>query len=278
MAQGPKISVVTAVRNGEHTILDCIRSVQEQQYAAEHVFVDGLSTDGTLEIIRRNAKGQVKVISEKDSGIYDAMNKGLSMATGDVIGTLNADDFYASNMILDHVAGVFQDPNVDCCYGDLVYVDPNDTTKAIRYWRSGECSDKLLYRGWMPAHPTFFVRRGVYEKYGLFRTDLGSAADYELTLRFLLKCRITFAYIPELMVIMRAGGASNATWKNRLMVNVWVMRAWKINGLKPKPWTLPARLWSKFGQYLSRNEKELIRLDNLRRETRGADTPKHPVQ
>ncbi|MBI4965386.1 MAG: glycosyltransferase [Desulfomonile tiedjei] len=247
----PTISVVTVVKNGAATIEQCIESVRSQDYPVEHVFVDGASRDGTIEIIRRHASEASRIVSEPDDGIYDAMNKGISMTTGEVVGILNSDDFYANNQVISTIAGVFQDNDVDACYGDLVYVDPYKIDSVIRYWKSRPVTDRLLYCGWMPPHPTLFVRRDLYEKLGGFRTDLGSAADYELTLRFFLKHRIRAVYIPQLLVTMRAGGASNATWRNRLMVNLWVYKAWRINGLKPKPWTIPARLLSKFVQYYS---------------------------
>ena len=245
----PTVSVVTVVKNGATTIRDCIESVREQNYPVEHVFVDSVSNDGTMDIIRQYASETSRTVSEPDDGIYDAMNKGISLTTGDIVGTLNADDFYANPGVVSSVAEVFRDARVDACYGNLIYVDRKRSDIVLRDWRSKPVSDRLLYCGWMPPHPTLFVRRRVYEQLGIFRTDLGSAADYELTLRFFLKHHIRSVYLPLLLVVMRAGGASNATLKNRLMVNYWVYRAWRINGLKPKPWTMPARLLSKFGQY-----------------------------
>lgn len=246
-----RISVITVVKNGAATIRDCIDSVRNQDYPVEHVFVDGASRDGTVEIIRENASEASRIVSEPDHGIYEAMNRGISLATGDVVGMLNADDFYAHNKVISTVVNVFQDKAVDACYGDLIYVDPERTESVIRYWKSCPPTDWLLYCGWMPPHPTLFVRRHIYRELGGFRTDLGSAADYELTLRFFLKHHIRAVYIPQLLVTMRSGGASNATLSNRLMVNLWVYRAWRINGLKPKLWTIPARLMSKFVQYYS---------------------------
>jgi glycosyltransferase involved in cell wall biosynthesis len=244
-----KISIVTVVKNGAATIGDCILSVRKQDYPVEHVFVDGQSSDGTVEIIKQHAPETSKFISEPDEGIYDAMNKGISLTTGEVVGILNSDDFYAHDKVISAIANVFADQDIDACYGDLVYVDAERTDSVIRYWKSRPVADWLLYCGWMPPHPTLFVRRDLYEKFGYFRTDLGSAADYELTLRFFLKHRIRAAYIPQLLVAMRAGGASNATLRNRLMVNLWVYKAWRVNGLKPKPWTMPVRLLSKVIQY-----------------------------
>jgi glycosyltransferase involved in cell wall biosynthesis len=244
-----RVSVITVVRNGAATIRDCIESVRHQDYPVEHVFVDGASRDGTPEIITEHASEASRIVSEPDDGIYDAMNKGISLTSGDVVGLLNADDFYAHNRVVSMVAKAFRDKAVDACYGDLIYVDAERTDSVIRYWKSCPATDWLLYCGWMPPHPTLFVRRKLYEEFGGFRTDLGSAGDYELTLRFFLKHHIRAVYIPQLLVTMRSGGASNATLSNRLMVNLWVYRAWRINGLKPKLWTIPARLMSKFVQY-----------------------------
>ena len=171
------------------------------------------------------------------------------MATGEVIGILNADDYYSDNTILSRVSEVFTDPDVQACYGDLVYVDSKDTSKVKRYWRAGDFAPKKFYSGWMPPHPTFFVRSSVYEKYGLFNLDLGSAADYEIMLRFLLKHQINVAYLPMVMVHMRTGGVSNASVSNRLAANRMDRKAWEVNDLNPYPWTLYAKPLRKVGQW-----------------------------
>lgn len=245
-----KLSIITTVLNSAATIRDCIESVSNQSQAVEHIIIDGGSTDGTFEIIEGYRPGIAKVVSEQDRGIYDGMNKGLRLATGDIVGLLNADDLYAGSDILTRVAKVFNEKHVDSCYGDLVYVHPLNTEKVIRYWGSGSYDVRQFYWGWMPPHPTFFVRRSVYEKYGLFNLDLGSAADYELMLRFLVKHGITTAYIPEILVRMRSGGISNISLKNRLIANQNDRRAWKVNGLKPYPWTLYFKPLRKVGQYI----------------------------
>jgi glycosyltransferase len=169
------------------------------------------------------------------------MNKGIGLATGEVVGILNADDFYASPLVLEKVGRIFEDPSVMSCYGDLEYVRecsgaPTGFT-VVRYWKSGPFSPDSFYWGWMPPHPTFFVRRSVYERCGVFNTEIGSATDYELMLRLLLKERITTAYIPETLVRMRVGGASNESLQARLKANRMDRRAWEVNGLKPYPWT-----------------------------------------
>ena len=245
-----KLSLITVVFNAVETIKDCLESVCRQSLPVEHIIIDGGSTDGTLDIVENYHSHLARVMSEPDNGIYDGMNKGLRLATGDIIGILNADDLYAGPDILTKVAKVFNEEHVDSCYGDLVYVHPVNTEKVIRYWRSGSYDVRQFYWGWMPPHPTFFVRRSIYERYGLFNLDLGSAADYELMLRFLVKHRITTAYIPEILVKMRTGGMSNASLKNRLLANRNDRLAWEVNGLKPYPWTLYLKPLRKVSQYI----------------------------
>ena len=241
------ISIITASYNAEDTISQCIQSIIEQDLIVEHIVIDGQSTDGTLNILEKH-KGDIStVISEPDEGLYDAMNKGITVSTGDIVGILNADDFYPSATILSKVVRVFDDPAIDACYGDLVYVD--DTLKIVRYWKSGNFSSASFYHGWMPPHPTFFVRRSVYEKLGIFNLDLGSAADYEIMLRFLHKHKVNAKYIPETLVHMRTGGVSNASLWNRLKANRMDRKAWKVNGLKPYPWTLVMKPLRKLGQW-----------------------------
>ncbi len=247
-----KISIITAVLNGADTISDCIKSIQSQTVPVEHIVIDGGSTDSTLEIIEEYKSDIAQVVSEPDKGIYDAMNKGLRLVSGDVIGILNADDFYAGPEVLEKVANAFSYENVDSCYCDLVYVNSKNSNQVLRYWHSGEFKSHNFYWGWMPPHPTFYVRRNVYEKYGLFKIDLGSAADYELMLRFLLKNKIRTVYIPEILVKMRSGGVSNASLKNRLMANRNDRLAWTANGLKPYLWSLWMKPLRKIPQYIRR--------------------------
>jgi glycosyltransferase len=243
-----RISVVTVVRNGAATIRDCLDSVQRQTVRAEHVVWDGGSTDGTDELVRRSP--DVHLHQGADAGIYDAMNKGIALATGDVVGTLNADDAYADETCLERVAEALGRSGADSCYGDLVYVDAKDPSRVRRTWRSGAYSPESFYWGWMPPHPTFFVRRGVYERFGAFDTGLGTASDYELMLRLLLRHGISSVYIPQVLVRMRMGGASNASLLGRLRANRMDRRAWRVNGLKAYPWTTVAKPLRKVGQFL----------------------------
>lgn len=248
------VSIITATYNSGSTLKDCIMSVASQSIPVEQIFIDCGSTDATLEIIKQESPNSF-AISEPDKGIYDALNKGIKIATGDVVGMLHADDFYVGPDTLKKVVEVFEGSQIDACYGDLLYVadgseekgirnKERENLKVVRYWKSGEYDPQKFYWGWMPPNPTFFVRREVYEKYGLFNLDLGTAADYELMLRFLLKHNISCAYIPEVLVKMRVGGASNISLANRIKANRMDRKAWKVIGLKSYPWTLwmkPAR-------------------------------------
>ena len=231
------------------TLADCVKSVRSQNYGAEHVVIDGQSKDGTLELLQ--SSGIDKVLSEPDKGIYDAINKGIALSSGDIIGLLHSDDLYADEFVLKRVAELFADPTIDSCYGDLLYVDRRNTERIRRYWKSGPFRLDRFYWGWMPPHPTFFVRRAVYERYGAFNLSLDSAADYELMLRFLLKHRVTTAYIPSVLIKMRSGGTSNATLRNRLKANRMDRKAWVINGLKPYPWTTYLKPLLKIGQFVA---------------------------
>lgn len=244
------ISIITATYNAAATIQNCLDCVQQQSVTAEHILIDGKSDDSTLRIINDFRKNLSHVISEPDKGIYDGMNKGLQLAKGDIVGILNADDFYPAKDTLSRVVQAFKNPLIDACYGDLLYVDGQDSTKIIRNWRSGAFDPQKFYWGWMPPHPTFFVRRSVYEKYGLFNMDLGSAADYEIMLRFLVKHKIQATYIPEVLVKMRTGGVSNASVKNRLSANRMDRKAWAVNGLSPYPGTLWMKPMRKIGQWI----------------------------
>lgn len=245
-------TIITPVRNGATTIRDCVNSVRNQTMPVQHIIVDGNSTDETMDIIKSDYAHCTETLSESDYGIYDAMNKGLKMARGDVIGILNSDDFYASNDVLASVAGVFSNPQVASCYGDLVYVNRRNPKRVARYWRSGEYAPELFYNGWMPPHPTFFVRRDVYSKYGDFNLKLDSSADYELMLRFLLKERISVSYLPKTIVYMRTGGVSSKSLLLRLHANMTDRKAWRVNQLKPRYWTLWMKPLRKLPQFLKR--------------------------
>ncbi|HET9277842.1 MAG TPA: glycosyltransferase family 2 protein [Flavitalea sp.] len=246
-----KISIITATFNSAKTIKDTLESVRAQQYSqVEHIIIDGLSSDDTLPIIH-NYSNIAVVISEKDSGIYDAMNKGIRLASGDVIGILNSDDMYADKDVLDEVAEIFLDDHVDACYADLQYVDEKDTSKLVRHWKSGSFSKNSFLYGWMPPHPTLFLRRRVYEKVGLFNLSLKTAADYELMLRIFVRHDFNIRYLPRVIVKMRSGGASNASLKRRIDANKEDRLAWKINNLKPYFFTLYLKPIRKIFQFIN---------------------------
>ncbi|WP_127128458.1 glycosyltransferase family 2 protein [Pseudoflavitalea rhizosphaerae] len=246
------ISIITATYNSAATVRDTLECIASQDYAqVEHIIVDGLSKDNTLNIVSEFPHVK-KVVSEKDKGIYDAMNKGVSLASGEVIGILNSDDFYCHPQVLTNVMKAFADPSIDAAYGDLHYVQQQDTQKIVRRWKAGRFSPNSFYYGWMPPHPAFFVRRKVYEQAGLFNISLRSAADYELMLRVLVKHKMKAVYLPEVLVKMRAGGVSNATLRNRLRANKEDRRAWEINQLKPYFFTIWLKPVRKIFQFLIR--------------------------
>ena len=244
-------SIITACFNAAPTVADTLKSISSQSYQnIEHIIIDGASTDDTLKIVQQFPHVST-IISEKDGGIYHAMNRGIGLCTGEVVGILNADDVYAHEDVISKVADLFKDASVDAIYGDLVFVDQQHPDKITRTWKAGSYHFKQFYNGWMPPHPTFFVRKSLYQQYGKFNTTLTSAADYELMLRFLLKHKIKLAYLPETMVRMRQGGKSTASLKNRLIANKEDHLAWKINGLKPHPFTLILKPLRKIKQFIT---------------------------
>jgi len=228
-----KISIVTVVYNAEATIADAIQSVAEQSHPdVEHIVIDGQSTDNTLSILNANKAHIDYLLSEPDQGIYDAMNKGISLATGDVIGILNADDVYQDNTVLEQVASALADENLDACYADLVYVKSLDMQKVVRNWRSQAHTPGLSFRGWMPAHPTLFLRRRVYSMAGDFNTNLKFQSDLEFCTRIFEVHKISSLYVPKLWVRMRMGGATNSRLSNIIAGNWESYQALKKLGLK----------------------------------------------
>lgn len=251
-----KVSVITVVYNGVATIRNTIDSILAQSYAdIEYIIVDGGSTDGTVELVKQYGTRVAKFISEPDKGLYDAMNKGIRLATGDVIGLLNADDFYRHRDVIAHVVATFEHSGSDAVYGDMLYVDRNDVYKVKRYWQSGEYSPGAFLWGWMPGHLSFFARKRIYDRYGLFRLDLKSAADYELMLRFIHKHKISITYMNETTIVMREGGVSNGSLKNWLRGNLEDRRAWQLNDMKPNLLTLYLKPIRKVVQLIKREAK-----------------------
>jgi glycosyltransferase len=246
-----KVSIITVTYNSAKHLAQCIESVLHQDHPhIEYIVVDGASSDDTLGIIEQYSAGIDKWISEKDGGMYDAINKGMRMATGDVIGILNSDDMLASKNVISKIVDCFQDKKVDSIYGDLVYVDGEDTAKVHRYWKGSPYNRNAFQWGWMPAHPTFYVRREIVQQLGGYETHFFTAADFELMTRYLYKHRVSSCYLPELIVRMRKGGMSNGSLKKRLRANRRDYLALKRNGV---PFPLFASLFKpvrKLPQYI----------------------------
>ncbi|MDP3928045.1 MAG: glycosyltransferase family 2 protein [Bacteroidota bacterium] len=245
-----KVSVITAVFSNQAFVKDAIESVLSQQHVnIEYIVVDGGSKDGTVEIVKSYGSRIDKFISEPDEGVYFALNKGINIATGDVIALLHSDDFYAHPFVLSQVMEAFENTQCDAVYSNLYYVKSSNTNKIIRLWDSGDYQLNDFYKGWMPPHPAFFAKRSVYQKYGAFNTLLKSAADYELMLRLIFKNKIKLQYIPKFFVKMRTGGASNRSLLNRVKANMEDRKAWYINKLEPKWYTLMLKPLIKLFQY-----------------------------
>ena len=246
-----KVSIITVCYNSEKTVESTIRSVLAQDHSdIEFIVIDGKSTDKTPAIIEKYRTKIARVVSEKDEGMYHAINKGIALATGEIIGVLNSDDVYADASVISRIAKTFKEKNVDSVYGDLQYVSRENHEKVIRHWKSEPYNEKLFLKGWMPPHPTFFVKRDCYKKYGTFNTSFSISSDYELMLRFLYKHKISSSYIPNVIVKMNVGGISNRSVFSRITANKEDRRAWKINGLKPNSFTLILKPLSKLRQFI----------------------------
>jgi glycosyltransferase involved in cell wall biosynthesis len=231
-----KISIITPTYNSEIVIKDCMESVVNQSYKNfEHLVIDGASTDKTLQILQEYRNHLTVLMSESDQGIYDAMNKGINLATGEIVGFLNSDDFYINNNILTKVANIFtEDKSLDACYADLLYVDKIDTSRIVRYYKSKKFVPGAFAKGWCAPHPTFFLRRSVFERFGYFNLNYSLAADVEFMMRLLEINKIRFRYVPELWVKMRMGGVTNKNLKNICFQNQEVLRALRSHRLPVK--------------------------------------------
>jgi len=227
-----RISVITVAFNAARTIGDTLASVAGQTFPdIEHIVVDGASTDGTLEIIERHGTPVARLISEPDQGIYDAMNKGLRVVTGDIIGFLNADDVYAAPDVLAGVAAIMAAEKLDALFGDAEFVSPGRPDRPVRRYRSDRFCPERIAWGWMPAHPTLFLRREVFERFGLFKTDYRIAGDFELVARIFHGGTLLYRHLPEVLVRMRTGGVSTGGWRNTFLLNHEVLRACRENGI-----------------------------------------------
>ena len=244
-----KLSIITITYNSEKTLRDTINSVLKQSYQnIEYLIIDGCSSDKTIAIIKEYEpffKGRLKWISEPDKGIYDAMNKGINMATGDVIGILNSDDLFFNNNVLQDIVNTFTTKEIDCLYGNLIFVDVLNTNKVIRTWQGSQHFQNSFLKGWHPAHPTFYVKREIYKKYGVFDTSFDVSADFELMLRFIEKYKITNLYLDRYFVKMRMGGESTGSVKKIIQGNKNVLKAFKKNGFKVSPFYPIVRIFPK---------------------------------
>lgn len=249
-----KVSIITVVFNGEKTIKDTIDSIQDQSFKnIEHIIIDGGSTDDTVNIVKSYGDKISKFISEKDDGLYDAMNKGINLASGNIVGILNSDDLYINEFTIEKITHEFLQKGCDSVYGDLVYVKENNTEKVIRYYDSSNFNPNKFAYGWMPAHPTFFVKRDIYMKYGLYRTDLKLESDFDLLLRFLLLKKISYSYIREPLVKMRIGGASTSGLKAKWLIAKEQNISCRDNGVKTNIFKIMSKYPYKIFESLKRN-------------------------
>ena len=227
-----KISIITATYNSAATIKDTLMSVNNQDYTnIEHIIIDGNSNDKTLDIVQEYGKRVTTIVSEPDSGIYDAMNKGIKAATGDVVGILNSDDFFTSNDVISTVAKTFKDNDIDSIYGDIHFVNPNNLEKIVRYYSSKVFKPSLFRLGFMPAHPSFYMKKSCFEEHGLYSLDYKIAADYELLLRYLYLHKVKYKYLKKDFVTMRTGGVSTENMKSRKILNKEIIKACRTHGV-----------------------------------------------
>ena len=250
-----KISIITVCYNSEATIRDAIKSVLAQDYPAiEYIIVDGFSKDRTMDIIREYGDKIDVVISEPDKGIYDAMNKGIRVASGDLVGLLNSDDFYADDSSVRQLIDCMEHAGSDTVYADLLMVDARKTDRVVRYYDSGTFHPGRLRYGWMPAHPTFVVKRELYETYGSFSLDYSIAADFEMVVRLLYAAGASYAYLPAVVIKMRIGGASTSGLRSSWVLNNEIVRACRANGLKTSLPRVLLKLPAKLLEYLRKSK------------------------
>ena len=248
-----KISIITVSYNSLQEVQNAINSISNQSYNIEHILIDGGSTDGTLEILNAYKKNNisVKLISENDNGVYDALNKGIELASGDIIGFLHSDDIFKSNTVLSDIVSIFENNDVDGVYGDLLYVKRNDISKIVRSWKSRPFYPEMIKNAWMPPHPTLFLRKEVYEKHGHFDTSYKISADYEFILRIFKDQFLKFEYLPKVITMMRLGGISNGSLRNialKVKEDYRAMRKHKVGNI----FTLVRKTLSKLDQYFKR--------------------------
>jgi glycosyltransferase involved in cell wall biosynthesis len=245
-----KVSIITVTYNSAATLKDTLESVKRQDYGdIEHILVDGASKDETVDIIR-SYPHVAKYVSEKDKGLYDAINKGILMSTGDVIGILNSDDFFPHEQVISNMVRRFNEQQVDAVYGDIAFVRPENLQRVVRLYSSGRFHPRKFALGYMPAHPSFYVKREFYERYGLYKLDYKIAADYELLMRFMHSNALKCAYHPEVMVYMRTGGVSNKNVLSRYVLNKEIIRACKENGVNTNMLRISLKYFFKVFEYV----------------------------
>jgi glycosyltransferase involved in cell wall biosynthesis len=245
-----RVSIITATYNSAATVADTLKSVASQSYPyIEHICVDGLSKDNTVDIIKQHPH-VARCISEKDKGLYDAINKGILMATGDVIGILNSDDFFPSNDVIASVVEQFKTSRADAVYGDVAFVKPGNIEKIVRLYSSAKFTPRKFAYGYMPAHPSFYLKKSCYDQFGLYQEDYKIASDYELLMRMIYTNRITYSYLKKIFVYMRTGGVSNQTVKSRYILNKEIVRACKENGVNTNMALLSLKYFNKIGEYI----------------------------
>jgi glycosyltransferase involved in cell wall biosynthesis len=246
-----KVSIITVTYNSAATLQDTLESVKRQDYPnIEHILVDGASKDGTVNIIR-SYPHVAKYVSEKDRGLYDAINKGILMSTGDVIGILNSDDFFPHNKVISNMVNLFKAQDADAVFGDIAFVRPENLTRVVRHYSSKRFHPRKFKFGYMPAHPSFYVKRRFYEDYGLYKLDYKIAADYELLMRFMHSNKLKYAYNPEVMVYMRTGGVSNKNILSRYTLNKEIIRACKENGVNTNMFIISLKYFNKVFEYVT---------------------------
>jgi len=244
-----KVSIITVTYNSALTLRDTIESVKNQSYPnIEHIIIDGVSKDDTVQIAR--SYGHLKVISEPDKGLFDAMNKGILLATGEVIGVLNSDDFFTHNNCVSIIVDELKKSGADAVHGDVGFVNPDNLTKMVRHFSSKNFKLKKFTKGYTPPHPSFYAKKECYDKYGLFNADYRIAADYELMMRFMFTHKISTHYIDEILVYMRTGGISNKSLKNRYNLNKEIIRACKDNGVKTNMVSILSKYFIKMFEYI----------------------------
>ena len=250
-----KVSIITVCFNSKKTIKDTIESVVSQKYDnIEYIIVDGGSVDGTLDILKKYRDQIHKYISDPDDGIYEAMNKGIKLSTGDIIAILNSDDMYPDQTIAGQMVEFVQSNGLDAAYGDLVYIDHNNTDHVTRFWRAGEYKKGAFCYGWVLPHPTFFCRKEIFEKYGYFNEKFQIAADFELMLRFIEKHQIKVGYLPKVIVKMRVGGKANIL-RGMIRGNWEIIKSFRLNDLRLSPWFFIVKPITKISQLFRRPSK-----------------------